>query len=66
MTVVAKMGDKIVEVMKFAWNVQFSEDKGWLLIDPDVGAPDMTGSIRANMRWVPATTRFDWVRLFNF
>jgi len=66
MTTVAKMGNKIVEIMRYAWEVQFSPDKGWVLVDPELGAPDMTGSTRANIKWYPATTRFEWIRSFNF
>jgi len=62
---VAKLNSQIVEIVKYAYDVQFSQIKGWLLIDPEVGAPDMTGSTRANIRWVPATTRFEWAKTFK-
>jgi len=53
---------KIVELVRVAQEVKFSDELGWLLIDPDLGAPDMTGSKRPNIRWIPASTRFEWVR----
>jgi hypothetical protein len=53
---------KIVELVRVAREVKFSDEIGWLLIDPDLGAPDMTGSKRPNIKWIPASTRFEWVR----
>lgn len=67
MTTIGKMADgRIVEVVRVATRVQFSADEGWVLIDPELGAPDMTGSTRANIKWYPASTQFEWVRNFNF
>jgi len=53
-------GGKIVQVLKFAYDVKFSEDKGWLLIDPEIG------KMGSALKWVPATTRFEWVKAFTF
>lgn len=64
--IIAKLNNRIVEIVKYAYDVQFSQDKGWLLIDPERGEPDMTGSTRANIKWYPANTRFEWVKAFNF
>ena len=61
---VAKITDtgRIVQILRVVDRVQFSDSLGWILIDPDLGARDMTGSTGANMKWIPASTRFDWVR----
>ena len=62
----AKLDNKIVEIVKYAYDVRFSQDKGWLLIDPERGAPDMTGSTRESIKWIPVSTRFEWVKSFKF
>ena len=64
---VAKFADtgKIVQILRVVDRVQFSDALGWILIDPDLSARDMTGSTRANIRWIPASTRFDWARDFH-
>lgn len=54
--------DKIVQILRVTARVQFSNLVGWILIDPDLGASDMTGSTGSNLKWIPATTRFVWVR----
>ena len=61
---VAKLEDtgKIVQIRRIVDRVQFSDDIGWILIDPDCGSPDMTGSFGINIKWIPASTRFTWVR----
>ena len=64
--IIAKLNNSIVEIVKYAHDVRFSQDKGWLLIDPDRGEPDMTGSTRESIKWIPASTRFEWVKSFNF
>ena len=51
---------KIVEVLKVAYEVQFSQEKGWVLIDPEIG------KMRAALKWVPASTKFDWIKDFKF
>ena len=48
--IIAKLNNRIVEIVKYAYDVQFSQDKGWLLIDPERGEPDMAGSTRANIK----------------
>ena len=57
---------QIVEIMRVAVNVGFDQRLGWILIDPDLGARDMTGSSRANIRWISSKTPFEWVRDFHF
>ena len=64
MTTVAKMTDgKIVEVVRFAETVGFSTEKGWVMVCFDFGKIERK---REYFRWVPATTRFEWVRKFCF
>ena len=55
---------KIVQVLKFAYHVGFSEDKGWLLVDPEVG--ELRAGHMLNLKWVPVSTRFEWIRPFRF
>ena len=60
---VAKMNDKIVQVVSVRDRVAFSQDRGWVCVTPDVDKADRA---KHNFRWVPASTRFEWVRTFNF
>ena len=60
---VAKMQGRMYEVVRVADRVAFSEERGWVMVTPDVGAPDRK---KQTFKWVPATTRFDWVRTFAF
>jgi hypothetical protein len=57
---VAKLNDKIVEIIRVSETVQFSEEKDWILISHQV-------SKRLSMKWLKASeVKFDWVRSFNF
>ena len=60
---VAKMNDKIVQVVRVADCVAFSQDRGWVCVTPDVDKADRA---KHDFRWVPASTRFEWVRTFSF
>jgi hypothetical protein len=60
---VAKMNGKIVQVVKVADRVAFSQHRGWVCVTPDVDMPERK---KRNFKWVPASTRFDWVRTFSF
>lgn len=53
---------KIVQILKMVEHVEFSDERGWILIDPDLGKKDLGGSFGANIKWIPADTRFEWVR----
>lgn len=56
---VAKLNDKIVEIVKVTETVQFSKEKNWILISYNVNK-------RLSMRWVKASdVKFDWVRRFS-
>ena len=62
MMIVAKMKDKIVQIVRVAETVQFSEDKGWIFICFDF---DKINRRREQFKWVKASeTRFEWVREF--
>ena len=60
---VAKMNGKFVEVVRVAETVAFSTQKNWVLVSPDLAKSERT---KSEFKWVPASTRFEWVRTFNF
>jgi len=60
---IAKINGRIVEVVRIADTVAFSTERGWVCITPDVGQPERR---KQTFQWVPATTRFEWVRTFGF
>jgi hypothetical protein len=60
---IAKMQGRMYEVVRVAEHVSFSEERGWVMITPDVGVPERR---KQTFRWVPASTRFEWVRTFVF
>jgi hypothetical protein len=62
MTTVAKMMDgKMVEVVRVADTVAFSDAAGWIMICMDWEKADRK---KSEFKWIPAETRFDWVREF--
>jgi hypothetical protein len=64
MITVAKMTDgKMVEVVRVAETVGFSPDKGWVMVCFDF---EKISRKREHFKWVPATTRFEWVRAYAF
>lgn len=64
MTVMGKMvTGKIVEIVRVADQVQFSPERGWVCI---VGDFDKRPMWQQDIKWIPASTRFEWVREFNF
>lgn len=62
MVTIAKMvnGD-VVEVRRVVDEVGFSKERGWVLL---CGEPGKMNSL--SVKWVPASTRFVWVREFQF
>lgn len=59
---VAKMEDgKVVEIVRTADVVGFSSVRGWVMV---CGEPGKKSSLE--VKWVPASTRFVWVREFTF
>lgn len=63
MTVIAKFQGKIVEIVRVAETVGFSTSNGWVMVCFDF---EKINRKREHFKWVPATTRFDWVRKFAF
>jgi len=64
MTTVAKMMDgRMVEVVRVADTVAFSDAPGWIMICMDWEKADRK---KSEFKWIPAETRFDWVRDFVF
>jgi hypothetical protein len=63
MTVVAKMNNRLVEVVKVADTVAFSSERGWVMVCFDWEQPERK---KQQFKWVPASTRFEWVRRFDF
>ena len=61
MTTVAKINGKLVEIVKFADAVAFSNTRGWVMICIDWEQAERK---KSEFKWLPATTRFDWVREF--
>lgn len=51
---------RLVRILKHQDTVGFSDEKGWLLIDVNPGKRHPE-----NIKWIPDTTEFDWVREFN-
>jgi hypothetical protein len=52
---------KIVRIIRKQHSVKFSDQKDWLLIDTDPAK----GNQGAGLKWVPASTRFEWVRPYR-
>ncbi len=63
MTVVAKMDGRLVEIVRVVQEVQFSNTPGWVLICLDFEQADRK---KTQFKWLPASTRFEWVRSFAF
>ena len=59
---VAKWKNKIVEIVRTARDVQFSDEKDWILINREIAKPNSLSVV-----WVKAAdTRFEWVRDIHF
>ena len=52
---------KIVRILKKAHTVPFSDEKNWLLVDMDPAK----GNKGLGIKWIPADTRFEWVRPYR-
>jgi len=61
--IVAKMNGRIVEVIRVADTVGFSTERGWVMVCMDF---EQANRKKQQFKWVPASTRFEWVREFNF
>jgi hypothetical protein len=60
---VARMNDRVVEVVRVVDTVSFSTERGWVMVCFDFEKAERK---KSEFRWVPASTRFDWVRTFAF
>jgi hypothetical protein len=61
--VVAKMKDRVVQVVRVADTVGFSSERGWVMVCIDWEQADRK---KSQFKWVPASTQFEWVRSFSF
>jgi hypothetical protein len=52
---------KIVRILKKQHSVPFSDEKNWLLVDTDPAK----GNKGVGIKWIPASTRFEWVRPYK-
>jgi hypothetical protein len=52
---------KIVRLLKKAHTVAFSKDKDWLMVDSDFAR----GKNSLGQKWIPASTKFSWVKEFS-
>lgn len=58
---VARLNNRYVRLVRTSHRVAFSDERDWILIEFDIHLPEHK---RQQRRWVPASTRFDWVRTF--
>lgn len=64
MTVVAKMtSGKIVEIVRVADRVQFSDARGWICVVYDFHEIKRR---QQSVTWIKSTTPFEWIRSFSF
>ena len=63
MMIVAKMDGQVVQVIKVAHTVAFSDETGWVMVCFDFEQQERR---KQNFKWVPASTRFEWVREYCF
>lgn len=58
--IIAKFKNKIVQIVRVAESVQFSQDKGWVFICFDF---DKINRRREQFKWMRASeVEFEWVR----
>lgn len=60
---IGMMNGKLVQIIKTAKTVPFSTDTGWVLVCFDFEQAERK---KFNFKWVPASTRFEWIREFHF
>jgi hypothetical protein len=63
MMFVAKLNGKLVEVVRVADAVGFSDERGWVMVCFDF---EQANRRKSQFKWVPASTPFEWVREFRF
>jgi hypothetical protein len=62
-TLVKLQDGTIAELIKIQDVVEFSKTRGWILLGFDFELQDRR---RINLKWVSLSTKFTWVRTFNF
>ena len=60
---IAKLNGRLVQIVRIVDRVGFSQDMGWVFIVYDFERPL---SKQQNFKWVPASTKFEWIRDFCF
>lgn len=60
---IGKMNGKLVQIIKTANAVPFSTDTGWVMVCFDFEQAERK---KFNFKWVPSSTRFEWIREFDF
>ena len=63
MMIVAKIDGQIVEVKRVAESVAFSDQRGWVMICTDF---EQIERKKQHFKWIPASTRFEWIREYRF
>jgi hypothetical protein len=63
MMIVAKIDGRMVQVMRVAHTVGFSNERDWVMVCFDFEQSDRR---KQQFKWIPASTRFEWVREYNF
>jgi hypothetical protein len=58
---VLKWNNHYVRLVKYSKTVSFSDNTDWLLIDYPIHLPENN----RYRKWVPLSTRFEWVKVFN-
>ena len=58
---VGKIKDSTVQIIRVTDEVAFSDQKGWIMICLDWQQAEAR---KSQFKWVPITTRFEWVREF--
>ena len=58
---VLKWNNRYVRLVKYSKKVLFSDNDDWLLLQYPLELPEN----KRRMLWVPLSTRFEWMKVFN-
>ena len=58
---VGKFNGRIVQIVRVADQVQFSNTRGWIMVCIDWEQAERK---KREFKWIPASTRFEWVKGF--
>lgn len=61
--IVAKIKDQIVQIIRVTEVVSFSDERGWVMICMDWEQAERK---KSEFKWIPASTRFEWIRKYSF